>query len=198
MVLEAMARDDKTIEVIELNTRQIATPAAAANVTLLAWTPDDQAIYAVTADNNVTRRQLPASGAPAGTVAQALTFAAPAPVSAVAALAVDRVALQAADGQVAMFAAEAATAAEAAGAGQFRQERICGSFTTGSSHCRDPWQSPAIVSGPSRRNNSSCERSGWQADQLVEESRCDYQDRSPSQSRSIGHAGAMAPCDCGT
>lgn len=117
----AMARDDKSIEVIELNTRQIVhkIPAAAANITLLAWTPDDQAIFSVTADNNVTRWQLPASGAPAGTAAQALTFTAPAPVSALAALAADRVALQAADGQVAMFAAEAAAAAEAAGAVSF-------------------------------------------------------------------------------
>ncbi len=75
----AMARDDKTIEVIDLNTRQVAhkIPAATANVTLLGWTPDDQALYSVSADNNVTRRQLPASGAAAGTAAQGLTFAAP-------------------------------------------------------------------------------------------------------------------------
>lgn len=117
----AIARDDKTIEVVDINTRQIAhkIPAAAANLTLLAWTPDDQAIYAVGADNNVSRWQLPPSGSPAGTAAAALTFGAPAPVAMVAALAADRVALQFADGQVAMFAAEASTAAEANGAVSF-------------------------------------------------------------------------------
>ncbi len=47
------------------------------------------------------------SGSPAGTAPQALTFAAPAPVAALAALSGDRVALQAADGQVALYVAEA-------------------------------------------------------------------------------------------
>ena len=117
----AVARDDKSVEVVDLNTRQVAhkIPAAAANVTLLAWTPDDQAVVTVAADNNVTRWQLPASGSPAGTAPQGLTFAAPAAVAVVAALAADRVALQAADGAVSMFAAEASTAAEANGAINF-------------------------------------------------------------------------------
>lgn len=119
--LLAMARDDKSIEVIDLNTRQITLkiPAAAANVTLLSWTPDDQALYAVGADNVVSRWQLPAPGAPAGTAPVALVFGAPAPVAAIAAFAADRVALQFADGNVALFAAEASTAADANGAVSF-------------------------------------------------------------------------------
>ncbi len=119
--LLALARDDKSIDLVDLNTRQVTLkiPAAAANVTVLAWTPDDQALYSVTADNNVTRWQLPASSAPAGTAPQPLTFTAPAPVVALAALAADRVAVQAADGQVALFAAEASAAAEANGAISF-------------------------------------------------------------------------------
>ncbi len=117
----AMARDDKTVEIVDLNTRQVTVkiPAAAANVLQLAWTPDDQALYTVGADNNVTRWQLPASGAAPGTAPQGLSFAAPAPVVALAAIASDRVALHAADGQVTLFAAEASTAAEANGAINF-------------------------------------------------------------------------------
>ncbi len=116
-----MARDDKTVEIVDLNTRQVTVkiPAAAANVLQLAWTPDDQALYTVGADNNVTRWQLPASGAAPGTAPQGLSFAAPAPVVALAAIASDRVALHAADGQVTLFAAEASTAAEANGAINF-------------------------------------------------------------------------------
>ena len=119
--LIAIARDDKSIDVVDANSRQttVKIPAASANITLIAWTPDDQSLVTVAADNNVTRWQLAASGAAAGTAPVALTFAAPAPVVAIAALAADRVAIQAADGQVSLFAAEASTAAEANGAVNF-------------------------------------------------------------------------------
>ncbi len=116
--LIALAREDKSIEVVDVNTRQVVhkMPAAAAPVTHLSWTPDDLSLMAVGVDNSVTRWQLPAAGSPAGTAPQALTFAAPAPVAALAALSGDRVALQAADGQVALYVAEASAAPEANGA----------------------------------------------------------------------------------
>ncbi len=107
--LLAVAREDKTIDIVEFSTRQslMKIPAAAAAITSIQWSFDDTTVFALDAGNSVTSWQLPPAGSPAGTAPKAVTFAAGAPVTAIAALAPDRVALQLADGQLQLFVAAA-------------------------------------------------------------------------------------------
>ncbi|MCC6509744.1 MAG: hypothetical protein IT423_11585 [Pirellulaceae bacterium] len=117
----ALARDDKSIDIVDVVSRQVTVkiPAAAAAITAIAWSLDDQVVFAADGANNVTRWQLPPAGAAAGTAPTSLAFAAPGPVGALAALAQDRVAVMLSDGQVSLWVAEAATAPEAKGAVSF-------------------------------------------------------------------------------
>ncbi|MGN6547467.1 MAG: c-type cytochrome domain-containing protein, partial [Aureliella sp.] len=105
----AMARDDKTVEIIDLATKTVkfVLPAAQGKIGTIAWTLDDQALFVADESKTVTRWQLPAADAPATTAPAATSFAAPAAVKALAPLARDRVALLSADGQVSLFVEEA-------------------------------------------------------------------------------------------
>lgn len=110
--LLALARDDKSIDIVDVATRQIklTLAAAAAPPTVLSWSSDDRVLFVADQANTVTRWQLPASDAPAGTAPTALPFAAPGPVADLAGLAPDRVALMLADGQVSLWVGQPAPA----------------------------------------------------------------------------------------
>lgn len=105
----AMARDDKTVEIIDLATKTVkfVLPAAQGKIGTIAWTLDDQALFVADESKTVTRWQLPAADAPATTAPTATSFAAPTAIKALAPLARDRVALLSVDGQVSLFVEEA-------------------------------------------------------------------------------------------
>lgn len=116
--LVAMAREDKTVEIIDLATQAIklVLPAAQGTIGAIAWTLDDQAVFVADESKAITRWQLPPADAaePATAAPVATRFTLPAPAKAVAALARDRVAVLAADGQVSLWVEEAPAAAPAA------------------------------------------------------------------------------------
>ena len=112
----AVARDDRTVDVIDLDTRQTKAklPAAATAVSAIAWTLDDQSLFTVDQANNVTRWQLPSTDPAAPPVAT--TFNVAAAVSALAPLTADHVVVLGSDGQVSQWVFEAPAAVAEAGA----------------------------------------------------------------------------------
>jgi WD40 repeat protein len=112
----AIAREDRTVDIVDLATRQtrLTVPAGEGPVTALEWTGDDQNLFVADQSNKVTRWQLPAIGAAPQVKPVALGFSSPSAVKALAPLAADRVALLASDGQLSLWVVEAPAPAAAA------------------------------------------------------------------------------------
>ncbi len=108
--LLAVAREDKSVDIIDLSTRQIKSKlkAAEGNVQSIAWSLNDAALAVADSTNKVTVWQLPPAGAPADATAKSAQFSVPASVIAMAVVATDRAAVLLADNTVQLWSIEAA------------------------------------------------------------------------------------------